>query len=62
MENFTAFEATPVPIKGEPRNAQAIYAVLDAAMSGVLTNPNANIDELLKTAEGKVNQLLAAEG
>ncbi|MEV4203017.1 ABC transporter substrate-binding protein [Micromonospora globbae] len=62
VENFTAFEATPVPIKGEPRNAQAIYAVLDAAMSGVLTNPNANIDELLKTAEGKVNQLLAAEG
>ncbi|MEV5693723.1 ABC transporter substrate-binding protein [Micromonospora globbae] len=61
VENFTAFEATPVPIKGEPRNAQAIYAVLDAAMSGVLTNPNANIDELLKTAEGKVNQLLAAE-
>ncbi|WBC15753.1 sugar ABC transporter substrate-binding protein [Micromonospora sp. WMMA1998] len=58
--NFTAFEANPVPIKGEPRNAQAIYAVLDAAMSGVLTNPNANIDALLKTAEDKVNQLLAA--
>jgi multiple sugar transport system substrate-binding protein len=41
-------------------NAQAIYAVLDSAMSGVLTNPNANIDSLLKTAETKVNQLLAA--
>ena len=35
----------------EPANAQAIYAVLDGAMSAVLTNPNANIDELLKTAE-----------
>ncbi|MDG4801077.1 sugar ABC transporter substrate-binding protein [Micromonospora sp. WMMD980] len=58
--NFAVFEANPVPIKGEPRNAQAIYAVLDAAMSGVLTNPNANIDSLLKTAEDKVNQLLAA--
>ncbi|SBT39111.1 ABC transporter substrate-binding protein [Micromonospora auratinigra] len=58
--NFAVFEANPVPIKGEPRNAQAIYAVLDAAMSGVLTNPNANIDALLKTAEDKVNQLLAA--
>ncbi|MFG1674721.1 ABC transporter substrate-binding protein [Micromonospora sp. NPDC049282] len=58
--NFAVFEANPVPIKGEPRNAQAIYAVLDAAMSGVLTNPNANIDALLKTAEAKVNQLLAA--
>ncbi|MGW4462343.1 ABC transporter substrate-binding protein [Micromonospora sp. NPDC004704] len=59
--NFSIFEATPVPIKGEPRNAQAIYAVLDGAMSGVLTSPNSNIDALLKTAEEKVNQLLAAE-
>ncbi|MFC7527459.1 ABC transporter substrate-binding protein [Actinoplanes sp. GCM10030250] len=58
--NFALFEATPVPIKGEPRNAQAVYAVLDSAMSGVLTDPNANIDALLKTAEEKVNQLLAA--
>ncbi|MFE9657800.1 ABC transporter substrate-binding protein [Micromonospora sp. NPDC006431] len=62
VENFTAFEASPAPIKGEPRNAQAIYAVLDAAMSGVLTNPNANVDALLKTAESKVNQLLASNG
>lgn len=62
VENFAAFEANPIPIKGEPRDAQAIYAVLDAAMSGVLTNPNANIDALLKTAEDKVNQLLTAEG
>ncbi|ASW55943.1 ABC transporter substrate-binding protein [Plantactinospora sp. KBS50] len=59
--NFAVFEANPVPIKGEPRNAQAIYAVLDSAMSGVLTNPKANIDGLLKTAEDKVNQLLAAQ-
>ncbi|MCM4078484.1 ABC transporter substrate-binding protein [Paractinoplanes hotanensis] len=58
--NFKAFEDNPVPIVGEPRNAQAIYAVLDSAMSGVLTNPNANIDSLLKTAETKVNQLQAA--
>jgi ABC-type glycerol-3-phosphate transport system substrate-binding protein len=60
--NFAIFEANPVPIKGEPRNAQAIYAVLDAAMSGALTNPNANLDALLKTAEEKVNQTLTAEG
>ena len=59
-ENFALFEATPVPIKGEPKNAQAIYAVLDNAMSGVLTNPNANIDDLLKTATTKVNQLQTA--
>ncbi|MBM2622884.1 sugar ABC transporter substrate-binding protein [Actinoplanes sp. LDG1-06] len=58
--NFKIFEDNPVAIVGEPRNAQAIYAVLDSAMSGVLTNPNANIDSLLKTAEEKVNQLQAA--
>ncbi|HWS32801.1 MAG TPA: extracellular solute-binding protein [Actinoplanes sp.] len=58
--NFQLFEATPVPIKGEPRDAQAIYAILDSAMSGVLTDQNANVDALLKTAEDKVNQLLAA--
>jgi ABC-type glycerol-3-phosphate transport system substrate-binding protein len=61
-ENFSLFEAAPVPIKGEPANAQAIYAVLDSAMSGVLTNPNASVDELLKTAETKTNQLLASNG
>ncbi|WP_328460699.1 extracellular solute-binding protein [Actinoplanes sp. NBC_00393] len=59
-ENFKIFEANPVPIKAEPQNAQAIYAVLDSAMSGVLTDKNANIDALLKTAEDKVNQLQAA--
>jgi ABC-type glycerol-3-phosphate transport system substrate-binding protein len=59
VDDFAVFENNPVPVKVEPPNAQAIYAVLDAAMSGVLTDPNANIDELLKTAETKVNQTLA---
>ncbi|NMO53138.1 extracellular solute-binding protein [Actinoplanes sp. TBRC 11911] len=58
--NYALFENNPIPIRGEPKNAQAIYAVLDGAMSGVLTKPDANIDELLKTADTKVNQLLAA--
>jgi ABC-type glycerol-3-phosphate transport system substrate-binding protein len=59
VEDFAAFENNPVPIKVEPPNAQGIYAVLDSAMSGVLTDQSANIDQLLKTAEGKVNQVLA---
>jgi ABC-type glycerol-3-phosphate transport system substrate-binding protein len=58
--NFALFENNQLPIKGEPKNAQAIYAILDSAMSGVLTKPDANIDELLKTAETKVNQLIEA--
>jgi multiple sugar transport system substrate-binding protein len=59
VDDFAAFENNPVPVKVEPPKAQAIYAVLDAAMSAVLTDPNANIDQLLKTAEEKVNQALA---
>ncbi len=35
------------------RNAQAIYAVLDGAMSGVLTNPNANIDAAAQDRRGR---------
>jgi ABC-type glycerol-3-phosphate transport system substrate-binding protein len=62
VENFQLFESAPVTIKGEPKNAQAIYAVLDGAMSGVLTKPDANVDDLLKTADTKVNQLLATAG
>jgi multiple sugar transport system substrate-binding protein len=56
------FESNPVPIKFEPPNAQAIYAVLDGAMSAILTDPNASVDDHLKRAEEKVNQLLAAAG
>ncbi|WP_213452939.1 ABC transporter substrate-binding protein [Rhizomonospora bruguierae] len=59
VEDFAAFENNPVPVRFEPPNAQAIYAVLDSAMSAVLTDPNANVDALLKTAEDKVNGLLA---
>ncbi|BCY14039.1 extracellular solute-binding protein [Actinoplanes sp. L3-i22] len=57
---YSLFEQQQLPIKGEPANAQAIYAVLDSAMSGVLTDPKADPTALLKTAEEKVNQLLAA--
>jgi ABC-type glycerol-3-phosphate transport system substrate-binding protein len=62
VEDFQIFENNPVPIKAEPANAQAIYAILDGAMSAVLTNPNANIDAELKKAEDKVNQILANSG
>jgi len=59
VEDFAPFENNPVTVKTEPPQAQAIYAVLDGAMSAVLTDPGANVDGLLKTAEGKVNQILA---
>jgi ABC-type glycerol-3-phosphate transport system substrate-binding protein len=47
---------------GEPVDAQAVYKTLDPVMLSVLTNPNANITQLLATATGQVNQILANSG
>lgn len=59
--NYKPFNAASagVPLKVEPPNAQQLYAVLDTAMLKVLTDPNANVDQLLKDAETQVNQILA---
>jgi multiple sugar transport system substrate-binding protein len=62
VANFQVFENNPVAIKAEPAGAQAIYAILDGAMSAVLTNPNASIDAELAKAETKVNQVLSSNG
>jgi ABC-type glycerol-3-phosphate transport system substrate-binding protein len=47
---------------GEPVDAQAVYKTLDPVMLSVLTNPNANISQLLTTATSQVNQILANSG
>ena len=47
---------------GEPADAQAVYKTLDPVMLAVLTNPNANITQLLATATTQVNQILANSG
>ena len=44
---------------GEPLDAQAVYKTLDPVMLAVLTEPNANISALLKTASTNVNTILA---
>jgi hypothetical protein len=62
VDDFALFENNPVPIKFEPPQAQAIYAVLDGAMSAVLTDPKADIGAQLKKAEDKVNQVLTSNG
>ncbi|MGH3415566.1 MAG: ABC transporter substrate-binding protein, partial [Actinocrinis sp.] len=60
VANYAAYLNNPVAGVPEPPIAsQQIYAVLDNAMSAVMTNRNANIQSLLTDAEGKVNQLLA---
>jgi len=47
---------------GEPTDAQAVYKSLDPVMLAVLTEPNANIGDLLKTASTNVNTILANSG
>ncbi|GAB3876384.1 ABC transporter substrate-binding protein [Kibdelosporangium lantanae] len=60
-KNFQSYLDGNTKLKGnlEPPNAQQIYAVLDGVMQAVLTNKDANIDQLLTDAEGKVNSALA---
>jgi len=62
QENYAPFVASmgKIPVKLEPPNAQQIYAVLDVAMQKVLTDKNANVDQLLADAETQVNQILAS--
>jgi hypothetical protein len=44
---------------GEPVDAQAVYKTLDPVMLSVLTDPTANISQLLANATSQVNQILA---
>ncbi|MFD8500841.1 ABC transporter substrate-binding protein [Amycolatopsis sp. NPDC059657] len=59
--NYKSYMDTATKIKGsiEPPSAQQIYAALDSVMQAVLTDKEANIDQLLASAESKVNSVLA---
>ncbi|AGP60406.1 ABC transporter substrate-binding protein [Streptomyces rapamycinicus] len=46
-------------MKIEPPHAQQIYSVLDGAVSAVLTKKDADVDQLLKEASGKIDSILA---
>jgi ABC-type glycerol-3-phosphate transport system substrate-binding protein len=61
-ENFAPFATTvaQIPLKLEPPLAQQIYAVLDVPMQKILTDRNADIDQLLAEAETQVNGILGA--
>ena len=47
---------------GEPVDAQAVYHSLDPVMLAVLTQQNANIPALLKTATANVDAILQNAG
>ena len=56
---YATFTAAHEKGMGEPADAQAVYKTLDPVMLAVLTDPKANISQLLSTASGQVNQILA---
>jgi len=60
QENYAPFVtgSPAIPLKLEPPVAQQLYAVLDVAMQKVLTDRNANIDQLLTNAEKQINSIL----
>ncbi|WP_406839711.1 ABC transporter substrate-binding protein [Streptomyces sp. AHU1] len=61
VENYQAFldGNQSLQMKIEPPQAQQIYSVLDAAVSAVLTKKDADVDQLLKDASGKIDSILA---
>src|ERR1700729_3079629 len=56
---YQSFINAQTPGDGEPFDAQAVYKTLDPVMLAVLTEQNANIPALLKTAASNVNTILA---
>ncbi|MFD5470678.1 ABC transporter substrate-binding protein [Streptomyces sp. NPDC127105] len=61
VENYQAFldGNKNLQLKIEPPNAQQIYSVLDGVVSAVLTKKDANIDQLLGDASGKIDSILS---
>jgi ABC-type glycerol-3-phosphate transport system substrate-binding protein len=59
VSQYTPFVNAQEKGAGEPTDAQAVYKTLDPVMLAVLTEQNANIPALLKTAAGNVNTILA---
>lgn len=59
VANYQLFQETEVPGLLEPPQAQQIYSVMDGVMSAVLTNRNADVDDLLSDASDKIDRLLA---
>jgi ABC-type glycerol-3-phosphate transport system substrate-binding protein len=59
---YAPFTSVNEPNDGQPVDAQAVFKTLDPVMLAVLTNPNANIQQLLSTASANVNTILANSG
>ncbi|MGH3210234.1 MAG: ABC transporter substrate-binding protein [Trebonia sp.] len=62
VSQYSSFLSAQEKGDGEPTDGQAVYKTLDPVMLAVLTDPNANIPDLLKTASANVNTILANSG
>ncbi|WP_240197703.1 extracellular solute-binding protein [Nonomuraea lactucae] len=64
VENYAPYvrAAAAVPPRAEPAHAQELYAILDVAMSGVLSRRDADLGRLLSDAEAKADAMLATKG
>jgi hypothetical protein len=56
---YTTFVNANEKPDGQPADDQALYKTLDPVMLSVLTNPNANLSQLLAGETTGVNQILA---
>ncbi|WP_344557685.1 ABC transporter substrate-binding protein [Kitasatospora saccharophila] len=59
LSNYDPYVKNPTKSITEPPAAQQLYKILDTAMSAAMTDPNANLDSVLATAESQANQILA---
>ncbi|WP_406718613.1 sugar ABC transporter substrate-binding protein [Streptomyces althioticus] len=61
VENYQAFldGNQKLEMKIEPPHAQQLYSVLDGVVSAVLTREDADIDQLLEDASGKIDGILS---
>ena len=62
LTDYAPYVSNPVQVKTEFGHAQEVYAVLDGVMSAVLTQQNANIDDLLAKATTSINAVLKGNG
>jgi ABC-type glycerol-3-phosphate transport system substrate-binding protein len=55
---YQTFVSTPETPDGQPVDTQAVYKEMDPMMLAILTEPNVNIPDLLKTTANNVNTIL----
>jgi len=61
LDQFTTYSDSTLPLVPEPADAQNTYAALDPVVQKVLTDKNANIDQLLSQAGQTIDRNLSQQ-